>query len=208
MGRLMLLALVTLFVTAKTAAGAVTAWTTVDVRVYDAVDLDPKTRQSALDLANTTLSAASVEIAWQVCVAGPHPPRCDTRPTRAELAIRIVRSSPPHEREGELRLGDAFIDGEKHRGLLATIYFDRVLLLSQRTGRPLHTLLGRAIAHELGHLLMATNTHGAVGLMRAFWSQDEVRYSRASDWTFSAREAHAIEIGARNIRALGEWGTN
>ena len=203
------LALVTLFVTTKTAAGAVTAWTDIEVRVYDATALDATTRQAALDLAHAALAAASVEIAWQICgVARPHPLRCDTRLTQAELAIRIVRTASAAHEESGLRLGDAFIDSQSGRGVLATIYFDRVQLLSQRTGRPLATLLGRAIAHELGHLLMASNTHGPIGLMRAFWSQDEVRSSRTSDWTFSPRDAHAIEVGAKNIRARGAWGTN
>jgi hypothetical protein len=208
-GRLLSLALVTLFVTTKTAAGAITAWTDVDVRVYDTTDLDATTRQSALGLVNAALAVASVEIAWHVCgVAEPHPLRCDTRPTRAELAIRIVRLPSARAREGALQLGDAVIDGQSGRGVLATIYLDRVALLAQRTGSPLHTLLGRAIAHELGHLLMASNTHGPIGLMRAFWSQDEVRHGRASDWTFSTRDARAIEMGAKNIRARGAWGTN
>jgi hypothetical protein len=209
LGRVLSLVLVTLFVTTKTAAAAVTAWTDVDVRVYDAAGLDAKTRQAALDLANAALAAASVEIAWQICgVALPHPLRCDTRLTQAELAIRIVRTAAVPRGESGLRLGDAFIDSQSGRGVLATIYFDRVLLLSERTGRPLAMLLGRAIAHELGHLLMASNTHGPIGLMRAFWSQDEVRGGHASDWTFSPRDAHAIEVGAKNISARGAWGTN
>jgi len=210
MGRLMSLALVTLFVTTKTAGAAVTAWTEVDVRVYDATDLDATTRQSALNLANAALASASVELTWQICgVSVPRPLRCDTRATRAELAIRIVRLPSAHQRDGALRLGDAFIDSQLGRGVLATIYVDRVALLAQRTGIPLHTLLGRAIAHELGHLLMATNTHGPVGLMRAFWSQDEVRNSRTADWTFAPRDARAIATGAKNIRelAMRAWGT-
>ena len=208
-GRVISLALVTLFVTTKTAPAAVTAWTSIDVRVYDVTDMDAKTRQRALDTANTALAAASVDATWQVCIAGPHPLRCDTRPTRSELAIRIVRLPAATRRpEGALRLGDAYIDSQSGRGVLATIYFDRVAWLSQRSGSPLPPLLGRAIAHELGHLLMASNTHGPIGLMRAFWSQDEVRRSRAGDWTFSPTDAHAIEVGAKNIRARGAWGTN
>jgi hypothetical protein len=208
-GRMIGLALVTLFVTTRSTAAAVTAWMSVDVRVYDATGMDATLRRRALAVANVALAAASVEATWQVCVAGAHALRCDTRPTRSELAIRIVQlpiTAPP--RDSAVRLGDAYIDRGSGRGVLATIYLDRVVLLSHRTGSALHTLLGRAIAHELGHLLMANNTHGAIGLMRGFWSEDELRSSRAADWTFSSQDAHAIEIGARNIQALGAWGTN
>ena len=201
--------LVTLFVTENFVTAAVTAWTDVPVRVYDAVGLDAHTRQDALDLARTALSGASVEITWHVCVvATVQSAPCDARLAPGELSIRIVSAPVRQETSGSLRLGDAFIDTYAGRGVLATVYMDRVLRLADRAGTEQHVLLGRAIAHELGHLLMASNTHGPVGLMRAFWSQDEVRSGHASDWTFSPRDAHAIEVGAKNIHARGAWGTN
>ena len=50
-------------------------------------------------------------------------------------------------------------------------------------------VLGRAIAHELGHLLIGTPRHSSRGLMRALWSQEELRGDRAADWRFSADES-------------------
>ena len=47
------------------------------------------------------------------------------------------------------------------------------------------TLLGRAIAHELGHLLLGTPQHGRFGVMRAIWSSQMVRNSRPAEWRFS-----------------------
>jgi hypothetical protein len=68
MFRSLAVVLVTLFVTENFVTASVTAWTDVPVRVYDAVGLDARTRQDALDLARTALSGASVEITWHVCV--------------------------------------------------------------------------------------------------------------------------------------------
>lgn len=50
-------------------------------------------------------------------------------------------------------------------------------------------LLGRAIAHEIGHLLLGTADHPTGGLMRALWSQDELRGLKPSHWRFSSGEA-------------------
>jgi|SRR5262245_13529551 len=203
-------AFVTLFVTANFANASVTAWTDVTVRVYDVTALDGKTRQAALELARSALASASVEITWRVCDAeNTHASRCDVRLAPGELAIRIVRMPMISEQGGTLRLGDAFIDRQVGRGVLATIYLDRVLRLAEQTGADRNALLGRAIAHELGHLLMATNAHGRVGLMRGFWSQDEVRHGRPSDWTFAPRDAEAIRRGALSTHALagGDAGT-
>ena len=70
-------------------------------------------------------------------------------------------------------------------------------------------LLGNAIAHELGHLLLATTSHGPVGLMRALWSEDEVRRSQSKDWRFAPAEIAVIRrrAEARRLDASRAWGT-
>jgi hypothetical protein len=203
MFRSVTLAFVTLFVTTNFAIGAVTAWTVVSVRVYDASGLDERLRQAALDVAGTTLAPTSVEISWRVCgLSNMRAAYCDSALAPGELAIRIVRAASVSERGGGVRLGDAFIDTHAGRGVLATIYLDRVLRLAEQTGADRVALLGHAIAHELGHLLMASNVHGPFGLMRGFWSVDEVRNGRPSDWTIAPRDAHAIRQGAEVHHAL------
>jgi hypothetical protein len=57
------------------------------------------------------------------------------------------------------------------------------------------TLLGRAIAHEIGHLLLASSRHAAVGLMRPEWSIAELR-NPGTDWEFQHGEAAAIRAAA------------
>jgi hypothetical protein len=201
------LALVTLFVTTNFAIGAVTAWTAVSVRVYDASGLDERMRQAALDVAATTLAPTSVEVAWRVCsLSNKLATYCDSALAPGELAIRIVRIRAVADRSGGLRLGDAFIDTHAGRGVLATIYLDRVLRLAEQTGANRIALLGHAIAHELGHLLMASNVHGSNGLMRGFWSLEEVRNDRPTDWTIAPRDAHAIRRGAEVHHALAGGG--
>jgi len=126
-----------------------------------------------------------------------------------ELAIRIVRSLAPLPVRGALPLGDAMLDRHTGTGVLATIYVDRVEWLARQAGADSRALLGRAIAHELGHLLLATTSHGPVGLMRATWSEDEVRRGRRRDWTFAPREIAAIHrrAEARELEARRTWGT-
>jgi len=198
---------VTLFVTTNFAIGAVTAWTSVPVRVYDASGLDERLRQAALDVAGTTLAPTSVEITWRVCgLSNKHAAYCSTPLAPGELAIRIVRIAAVTDRSGGVRLGDAFIDTHEGRGVLATIYLDRVLHLAEQTGADRVALLGHAIAHELGHLLMASNVHGSIGLMRGFWSLEEVRNDKPTDWTIAPRDANAIRRGAEVHHALAGGG--
>jgi hypothetical protein len=171
------------------ARGAVTAWTDVVVRVYDMNGVISGMNATALDDARKTLTAASIDVIWRLCAK---PPVCDAPLAPGELALRIVRSPGPRRYQGRLPLGDAMVDARRANGVLATVYSDRVEWLAREAGANPRTLLGRAIAHELGHLLLATTSHGPVGLMRGLWTQDEVRRGLARDWDFAPTELAAM----------------
>ena len=185
--------------------GAVTGWTDVVVRVYDANGVMAGTNQAALDQARKTLQAASVDVAWRMCRSSS----CDGPMARGELAIRIVRSPLPERHTGNVSLGDAMVNRQSGVGVLATIYFDRVVWLAHEAGTDTRVLLGNAIAHELGHLLLATTSHGPAGIMRAIWSKDELRRGSSQDWSFVPTELAAIRrrTDARRADAGLAWGT-
>lgn len=185
--------------------GAVTAWTAVVVRVYDANGALAGTNRQALDQARKTLEAASIDVIWRMCPS----PACEAPMVAGELAIRIVRTKVPPRYDGTLPLGDALIDTHTRGGVLATVYIDRIEWLAHEAGADRRTLLGRAIAHELGHLLLATTTHGPVGLMRAYWSREEVRRGQPRDWSFAPGELAAMRrrAEARDRDARAGWGT-
>jgi hypothetical protein len=63
-----------------------------------------------------------------------------------------------------------------------------------RLGVDRATLLGRTLAHELGHLLLGTNAHAPRGLMRARWADAVVRNDVTHDWQFSRREARHMQM--------------
>jgi len=175
--------------TSSPTQGAVTAWTTVVVRVYDLNGVMAGTNRQALDQARKALDAASIDVIWRMCPASPS---CNAPLAPGELTIRIVRAPVPPHYSGTLPLGDAMIDALTGAGVLATVYVDRIEWLAHETGTDSRALVGRAIAHELGHLLLATTTHGPVGLMRAYWSQEEVRRGQPRDWSFAPTELAAM----------------
>ena len=187
---LAVLALLTLLPAA--AAAAVTAAAPVTVRVYNASGLDPAALQQALTAAEPSLASADVDVSWLLCQGAA---RCARPLTPGELTVRMVRS--PHAGfRGTLPLGDALIDPAVG-GVLATIYVDRVERLARHAGASVPMLLGRAIAHELGHLLLSSRAHRKYGLMRAVWSLDEVIRGRGTDWTFTREDARAIHARRR-----------
>jgi hypothetical protein len=100
---------------------------------------------------------------------------------------------------GDDTLGYSYVDKVAHTGVLSTVLVDRVGRLASSTASDPATLLGRAMAHEVGHLLLGTAVHSADGLMRAHWSADEVRLNTWRDWSFSHDEATTMraQLSAR-----------
>ena len=205
------LSLVALMILPQPASAAETLWDEIIVRVYDNTGAAPDARRRALKIAASIISGASVEVVWRTCtgfssqVASLNSHQVD--PCRSplaagELALRIVSSGDVvDDRRTAWPLGDALIDTRASAGVLATVYADRVDWMAGRTGVDRHELLGRAIAHEIGHLLMASNAHGVKGLMRPVWSQSEVLRRQSRDWSFAPAEIAAIKARTRARRA-------
>jgi len=172
---------------------AETLYTEVVVRVYDNTGATDAERRPSLAIAASIVSTASVELRWKTC-----PRACETPLAPGELAIRIIHSGTVVDGSRRvLPLGDAMLNSQTGSGVLATVYIDRVTWMAEQTGVDARALLGRAIAHELGHLLMATGAHGANGLMRPVWSQSEIRRRQVDDWIFRPREIAAIKARTR-----------
>ncbi len=48
-------------------------------------------------------------------------------------------------------------------------------------------ILGHAAAHEIGHLLLGSNSHSPQGLMRARWSRQDLQNAGIGQSSFHAR---------------------
>ena len=179
--------------------------------MYDTAVMSAADQTVALRAAAGVLAAAGIDIHWLVCGPGDsstHPAGCAAPLAHDELAVRLVRMAGTPSARGELRLGYSLVDRLAARGTLATVYVDRVEWLASQArcdgarsrgcnaetagGCKAATLLGFAVAHEVGHLLLGANTHGAAGLMRAVWSPRELRRNDPADWRFTAGESLAM----------------
>lgn len=83
---------------------------------------------------------------------------------------------------------------------LVRIAIDRVDNVARETDTRPGTLLGHAIAHEIGHVLLPPDSHTAVGLMR-----EGIDTNAASKgWlVFHQNEVHSIQAGLAQINKRG-----
>ena len=179
-------ACVTLFVT-PLSVSAQTFPGRLAVRVYDFSSLDNPVRNSAVDEARAIIADAGVSADWHDC---SHREACG--PESGDLVIRVVRETGQTGTAWHRALGFSVVDPAAGAGTLATIYINRVEDSARHAGADLALLLGRAIAHEVGHLILRTNEHGEQGLMRAVWTELEMVRNAHEDWVFASPDRRQL----------------
>lgn len=163
----------------------------VTIRTYNYAAVPADHLHAAKSETDHIFKTAGLSLQWIECrVPGNVSGAQCTEPLRPrrDLMLRLVDRAPaPGERI--VALGESMLDREQRGGVLMTVDLYPVRAIAAGTATTFTTLLGRAIAHEVGHLLLGSAEHSRLGLMRALWSHDEVRGLRPAHWGFSKREA-------------------
>ena len=85
--------------------------------------------------------------------------------------------------------------------VLASVYVEPAGERSAKTGLPMTVILGRVTAHEIGHLLLGTNSHRPSGLMQAKW---DLRRPQPAEWQFTSADAEQIRDRLLSRSAEGQ----
>jgi hypothetical protein len=157
------------------------------VRVFDRSGQSLEDRTVAVRTADAILRQAEVTSRWIDCSADARATAsaCTTPALPGELAMRITPAPPEPRPTTRRALGYSLVEPEVGGGTLGTVFSDRVAWLAEASRTSRQALLGRAIAHEIGHLLLGTNEHPRHGLMRAVWTAADLRRNRDDDWRFT-----------------------
>lgn len=181
-----------------TAVTSIEASPQVTVRLYNQTTAQLEDVAPALVTATGILEAAGVAIVWRRCdISASGADACAAPLSANELAVRLLTQPAFTAAQNYLQLGYSVVDTGAHAGTLATVYPERVTTIARAAGTRADLLLGRAIAHEIGHLLLGTTAHAATGLMQATWSIDTVRRDLPDDWFFNPRDAVAIQTALK-----------
>ena len=147
--------------------------------------------------AEAIFRRANITISWIDCRTSGRDaldilPTCRTDLRPDEVMLRIMPGGGPTV-DRITSLGFSLVNREDaHAAWLSSVFTNRVAALASQAGIDPTLLLGRAIAHEVGHLLIGSTDHARAGLMRAFWSHAELTYGSGSEWVFLEKEARAM----------------
>ena len=171
------------------------------VRLYNTAHLAAPDLLTARDEAAHILRDTGVAVAFRKCgiaaAAGDAVDVCSETLASSEVVVRLIDAPAFNTTLDPDAYGVTYIVNTTNRGWLATVFADRLRAAATRVDVDPGVLVGRVMAHEIGHLLLGRDYHGNVGVMQAAWT--DAMLTRPDDaWRFTMREAERM----RQIRSL------
>jgi len=171
----------------------------ITVRVYAYAPVSSADLTAAETIASRIFRWTGVELTWIDCPQASREarqnPACQFRISPTEISVRLTADLPEL---GESVMGYSVPIPPPQHGCLAGIDLERVRRHLRRSpDLTLGVLLGHAIAHEVGHLLLGTQGHSSSGLMQDHWGARELGLALNGVLNFSAPQAEAIRAGVQ-----------
>jgi hypothetical protein len=141
--------------------------------------------------ASRIFRQSGLEIRWLNC---PLPlgfkdrAQCHAADFPRHLQLRIAKHSL---NLNELTMGASYLSADG-TGCYADLFFDRAKLIHETSHVSVPTILGHGIAHEIGHLLLGTNSHSPTGIMRARWQPADLASASKGSLLFSTLESQEM----------------
>lgn len=108
------------------------------------------------------------------------------------LVVRVLTQS--HEGSSKNAMGEA-LSLE-----IANVFMNRVTEQTVVGEISASRMLGHAIAHEIGHLLLGDNSHSSVGIMVAPWTKQDLWRMSKGDLLFTPQEVTRIQAEVKYRR--------
>jgi hypothetical protein len=181
------------------------------VHVYNLANISKKDLDRALENTSHILAAAGVLAVWElgdvlspeghiadISVAGTADRRMDDR---GFLVVRFVRGLPASVLPGALGVSrpSAQIGGH------VNVFYDRIEAVARTVQPGAVKILGSALAHEIGHVLLGSEQHSLNGIMKGVWTRADYQHLATRPLEFQSHEADVLreEVSRRaQLRAV------
>ncbi len=168
----------------------------VVIRTYNSFGVPTEDLLAARAEAQATLREAGVDVSWLDCGfrhgQAPEAPRGCGEPLGGNDLVLRLQAGAGSGLTRFVSMGFSLVSTGAGAAYLSTVFPDVVASVARSAAIESNHLLGLAIAHEIGHLLLNTNSHASAGLMRADWSRRAMHRNLESDWRFLSSETAAM----------------
>lgn len=174
------------------AAGGQGALIQLRVSVFNSSPISSSAIERAEGEAGRVLRDVGIEAIWLNCPQEVSQEdsrgRCSEASFPSHLHLRILRVSQGLKVS---TVGISF-SAEDGRGCYADLFYEPIQQLEEKAHVSKSVILGHAMAHELGHLLLGTNSHSPSGLMRAHWTRQDLNNASVGKLRFSKKQCLKI----------------
>jgi hypothetical protein len=188
-------------------AGGADSSPTIRVRVNNYTKASPATLVRAEREAGRILGNAGLQTMWLECPAGhsaaDSQDPCGGPLEATDIALRVLSESTQNKFQ-DTAFGFAVVP------VLASVYYDYVahLARSDNAEFEIPIILGCVIAHEIGHLLLGSNSHSVSGIMQGHWERGQIRHAVTGTLLFTPEQAKLIQAEAQTRMRLQTAETN
>ncbi|MBL8228486.1 MAG: hypothetical protein JNL98_08415 [Bryobacterales bacterium] len=176
--------LATLILTISTAAEI-----TIKLDVYNTAEV-PDTEMIAAERQVTALLKVSgFSVEWRNCPVAEYHVPSPCKEQRDAFIIGIRKSYAWGPERGRAIAFAMLFQGDRNRAL---VDYSRLTLCAEQMSAQPGLLLGYTIIHELGHLMLRTQSHGD-GIMKSAWDRVDYRDMQSGQLRFTAKQSRRMQ---------------
>jgi hypothetical protein len=157
------------------------------VRVSNLSSATLRDKAAMEESASQVFRHSGIEIVWVECPPAPAP--CPETAGAAGHTTVLVRLMDVPTQPNRKVLGRAY-----HVNSSVTIFYKRACAMEKDSNWIVTRgqILGHAIAHEIGHLLLASDTHSLFGIMKADYDRQDMVILGQGNLFFTAEEGQLL----------------
>jgi len=163
----------------------------VTINVYNDAQVAAQVLTQAVQEATRIFRKIGVDTVWIECRSSEAGPKPEWEPAAGatHLSLRIVAWS---SKLGDAVFGTAFLSPEGG-GTYCDVFYHSVEKLHRDWHVGLSRVLGHTMAHEVGHLLLGTNAHSHLGIMRPNWQGQELQRVGMGTLLFTPEQGRSMQ---------------
>jgi hypothetical protein len=166
------------------------------IRVYNVAEVPPATLRRAIKEADRVFQQAGIEVGWAECLSdnknAAKTQGCEQPTGPLMLSVRILfdpEKARPVAQDAFFGAAEPYDRG----GVEATLFYEHIDTFARSGGASPSVVLGHALAHEVGHLLLWTKSHSSRGVMKASRSKQDLQAIEQGKLVFSPEEAESMK---------------
>jgi hypothetical protein len=166
------------------------------VRFYNTSSASVRELEEMKESATQIFNRAGVEVEWIPCAPGPRDSAvCPNPSDAANRTIIFVRlmDAPIQPAHGN-QLHRGLLGRANHNTASAAVFYKTACAIELNAPRIVTRgqILGYGLAHEIGHLLLATDAHSLVGIMKENYDSDDLFAMGKGHLFFATGESRVI----------------